>query len=278
MSSKQNGPFDPPLPEVATGKLEAVDQLLVDGPEAQAFLQRQCTSDLRVLDVDGAAQWSALLSAKGRVLFLFRLLRQAADRFLLIAPGALRGELEAELRRYVFRSKLVLRSPKEPLAVALSPESPASAQAWDADRWILPGSIPDEGAAALDADWQHLDTLRGIPRIDVALRDRFTPHMLSLQRLQAFSLKKGCYPGQEIVARTHYLGQQKRELLRLVGDRPLAVGEALKLDGRAAGEVIQISPRDPRRALAVASQAGDAASFTLEDAGAARRLPAEDRD
>src|SRR5262249_22731907 len=60
----------------------------------------------------------------------------------------------------------------------------------------------------------------GVPLISDAVADQFTPHALSLERLAAFSTAKGCYPGQEIVARTHFLGRSKRALARLAGDGP----------------------------------------------------------
>jgi folate-binding protein YgfZ len=69
------------------------------------------------------------------------------------------------------------------------------------------------------------------------LQARWTPQMLSLQSLNAFSLKKGCYPGQEIVARTHYLGKSKRQLVELEG-LGLAEGQAVQLNGEDVGNVV----------------------------------------
>src|SRR3546814_8275618 len=62
--------------------------------------------------------------------------------------------------------------------------------------------------------------------------------MLSLDRLAAYSVKKGCYPGQEIVARTHYLGQAKRSLVRLRSSATLAAGDEVTADNRALGSVV----------------------------------------
>jgi folate-binding protein YgfZ len=84
----------------------------------------------------------------------------------------------------------------------------------------------------VDAAWREADLRHGLPRLGPAQVEAWTPQMLSLDRLRAFSLKKGCYPGQEIVARTHYLGQAKRGLVLVAGDA-LREGEALA-DGRGA--------------------------------------------
>ena len=85
--------------------------------------------------------------------------------------------------------------------------------------------------------------------------EAWTPQMLSLERLAAFSLKKGCYPGQEIVARTHYLGKSKRSLVRIEG-RDLASGQSLL--GGAGEELGQLASAtdDGRQALAVAATRG----------------------
>lgn len=242
-------------------------QVQVEGPEASAFLQRQCTSDLRLLGVDGDAQWSALLSPKGRVLHLFRLLRVTCDRFLLLAAGDQSERLAQTLQRFVLRSKLKVTPVPGPLQAAIGPSAPESGAwlRWDEGRWIAPGTPPVEDAADIDAAWQHLDTLRGIPRVYDTLSDRFTPQMLSLQALQAFSLSKGCYPGQEIVARTHYLGQQKRSLASVQADRAMQPGDSLQSEGRSLGEVIQVSRQVPGVALAVVSQEAIGTDLRLSD-------------
>jgi folate-binding protein YgfZ len=275
MSSKRSG-SEGGLSEAPTqGFLYHAAALRIEGRDAMAFLQRQCMSDLRTLEVDGAMQWSGLLSAKGRVLFLFRLVREGAERFLLITPAGEGEQLGAELQRFVLRSKLTLQPLTAGVAVAIAEAAPAAAGwlAWDAGRWWRPDAIPERDAAPLDAAWQHIDTERLIPQIDQRLRDRYTPQMLSLQGLDAFSLTKGCYPGQEIVARTHYLGQQKRELRKLVADRPLQLGEALQADQGSAGEVIQVSAVQPQLGLAVLARDASDKALQLADGSSVQVLP-----
>jgi tRNA-modifying protein YgfZ len=255
-----------------TGVLNHMAVLEVVGAEAAAFLQRQCMNDVNRLDRDGAMQWSGLLSAKGRVLFLFRLLRLAADRFLLLAPAADAAALLGELRRYVLRSKLRLVADGWQVLGTVAAAAPdPHALAWDAGRWIdlhdLTGTAPlaaDAAAARHECAWIDLDLARGIPHVSAALSDRFTPHMLGLAKLGAFSLGKGCYPGQEIVARTHYLGQQKREWMPLRAPRALRVDEPVLGDGRELGRILQAAPGDPRLGAAVLP-IDAAATLQLED-------------
>jgi folate-binding protein YgfZ len=225
------------------------------GVDAGAFLQAQSMNDVTAL-APGHWHWNGWLTPKGRVVALFALLRLAPDRFWLVLPDFPAGELQARLQRYVFRSKLTLSV--APVIAAAGPlaGTPAPDQALGDDMlgfaldfggrggprtlWLLPGTDPalSPPDAGTDRAWHAADLAHGLPRLPAAAVEAWTPQMLSLGRLSAFSLKKGCYPGQEIVARTHYLGQSKRELVRLEGQvlHPgLAVGTA---DGSAAGQVV----------------------------------------
>ena len=103
---------------------------------------------------------------------------------------------------------------------------------------------PDDAMAA--AHWRRFDLQHGLPRLHGEQVEAWTPQQLSLERLHAFSVKKGCYPGQEIVARTHFLGKAKRGLMRLQGAGIGALGdvmagtpgEAAPVDARAIGQLI----------------------------------------
>lgn len=253
MCSKQAIPH-PASASAVSAPLTGLARLRVQGVDAADFLQRQTMNDVRALQHDGEGQWSGLLSAKGRVLYLFRLIRLRADAFLLCAPGADGAGLAAELGRFVLRSRVALEVDPQPARVWLGDPAPTAGgwHRWDAGRWLALGEVADTTTtAALDAEWQHLDTRRAIPWVDAALRDRYTPHMLALHRLHAFSLRKGCYPGQEVVARTHFLGQHKRQMQCVAARRPLQRGEAILDEGRTVGEVVQVSRVDPGLGLGV---------------------------
>ncbi len=118
------------------------------------------------------------------------------------------------------------------------------------------------------ARWAAFDLAHGLPRLPADQSEHWTPQMLSLDRLDAYSLKKGCYPGQEIVARTHYLGQAKRGLVRLSGSG-LSVGAEVDVAGRTLGNIVS---RHADEALAVLSVDRPASGW--ECAGSAcRELP-----
>ena len=83
----------------------------------------------------------------------------------------------------------------------------------------------------------------GYPYIGSTQSEQFTPHMLNFDLLDAISMDKGCYPGQEIVARTHYKGATKRRALRFESDAPVSPGDKVSLDGREIGEVLNVADK-----------------------------------
>lgn len=97
---------------------------------------------------------------------------------------------------------------------------------------------------ALEAAWKAADVHHGLPRLPKSQVEHWTPQQLSLERLKAFSVKKGCYPGQEIVARTHFLGKVKRGLMLVSASSPLEVGVELLADGNALGSVVSSAADD----------------------------------
>ena len=233
------------------------------GPDAVRFAQAQFMSDVAAL-ADGHWHWSGWLTPKGRVVALFALLRLDAERVWLVLPDADPVELAAQLRRFVFRSKVVLEIPDLPVGGAFAEPLQARGN-------VLAGS-PDAGfeldmggdggarvlrigAAAqaapddaLQSCWRLADLAHGLPRLEAGQADRWTPQQLSLERLRAFSVKKGCYPGQEIVARTHFLGKVKRGLVLLAGDAPFEVGvDDVVSEASAGDEHIALAVRPMER-------------------------------
>ena len=244
--------------------LDGFTVLEAEGPDAGAFLQAQCMNDVAALGI-GQWQWNGWLNAKGRVIALFALLRADDRRFLLVLPDYPAEELRTQLQRYVFRSKLRLASDAPWRVVgALGVARAASEPRWRLELadgeptraiWLLPADtapmeVPDP---AWTASWRARDIASGFPRLGPDQRESWTPQMLSLDRFSAYSLKKGCYPGQEIVARTHYLGQAKRGLIRIAG-AGLAAGGAVaaEANGPAIGEIV-CATADGEQALAVAA-------------------------
>lgn len=208
------------------------------GVDAAGFGHSQFANDVKGLAL-GAWNWNACLTIQGRVSALFLTLRAADDQLLLVMPASERAGLVSQLLRYRLRSKIAITA-SDALRVGGACVERAAA---DAD---LAGPIADGGVARasaagwtialggaasrrlmivpedvpLRADnpgvhaWRRGDLIDAVPWIAAATRDRFTAHALGIEALGAISTRKGCYPGQEIVARTHFLGRNKRTLMR----------------------------------------------------------------
>lgn len=240
--------------------------LRIDGRDAGAFLQAQCMNDVRLLG-DGQWQYNGWLSPQGRVLALFRLLRTDAEHYALVLAGQSAPELAQALSRYVLRSKVSIRHDAACYLngrIALAGASPGASMP-DPMLSITDGTLNrelriDPAPAQADAEaldvWHRLDMAAGWPWLAPSQRDRWTPHMLSLHRLSAYSLNKGCYPGQEIVARTHYLGKSKRELRALAGTA-LTVDQPIHAGQQAIGTIIDTDDAQAYALAVVGIQAAD---------------------
>lgn len=260
--------------------------LSASGPDADAFLQGQLSNDLRALTAR-RAQLSSYSTPKGRVLALFTLIRVVDGSVLMVLPRSLAGDTLKRLRMFVLRSKLQLEDAGDRFgAIGLAgPEAadrlvaaglPVPAADWEtaiaAETIVVrhPGAGPRFSLhgrpAALDryrlqwsdrtvpvdsGAWRLLEILAGQPSVHASTRERFVPQSLNLDAIGGISFDKGCYPGQEIVARLHYLGVPKRRMLRAVvaGDTPPEPGAAIRRrggDGQAVGEVVDAAVHPDR--------------------------------
>ena len=245
--------------------------LRLTGPDAEAFAQSQTMNDVLALPV-GRWQWNGWLTPKGRVQALFALARVAPGDVLILLYDFPAETFRDALQRFVFRSKvritvesgLVLRGEwrhgdADDRSVLLHAADGAVGFDFSAEGAPRIGWITVRGDASPDAEasarWREEDLRHGLPRFGAGREHGWTPHMLSLDRLKAFSVRKGCYPGQEIVARTHFLGQSKRQAWWLEGTGLVAGLVVEDLDGRPVGEIIEATS-DRRGALAVAALPG----------------------
>ena len=223
--------------------------IAVRGPDSEAFLQGQLTCDVRHVTPERSSL-GAYCSPKGRVLACFRLFRRGDD-FCLELPRPLVEPTLARLRKYVLRAKTTLDDASDALVrigvagpdaarrlaahVTDSVTGMAAGDVRQADQMTvlrLPGAIPRYELhgpvpalrAAWDAlgpdlvsvgaeAWRLLDVLAGTPTVYSETVEAFVPQMLNLDVLDGIGFKKGCYTGQEVVARTHYLGKLKRRMV-----------------------------------------------------------------
>lgn len=259
------------------------------GKDAQAFAQAQFTSDVAALDV-GHWQWSAWLDAQGRARAFFMLARPEPQRMLAWMPLGDAVALREALSRYVFRAAVKLELAQGWILHRLDSSDPPPPHVLVADRdgyrfslpgrqprtaWLASGPADPGDGAALQA-WRFDDALAGLPLLAAELAGEFVPQALELERLDAIRFDKGCYPGQEIAARLHFRGGNKRGLRLLQLDRPgILPGAGLGDAGdRSVGRVLYAADApDGQHCIALAVVEKDAATAALAVVGGGTALP-----
>ena len=233
-------------------------QLLeIAGPDAVNFAHAQFSSDVRALEND-AWQWSTWLSPQGRVRAFFQLIRDNAEHLRVLLHGGEAETLRAALAPYVLRAKVSLRVTDTHVTGTYAAAAHALALPGSPPRWLLvgaPAAAADSSASASDA-WRLADIRAGLPVLAKNLLCEFLPQLIGVDRLGAISVKKGCYPGQEIMSRLHFKGGNKRSLYRLeLAARHLpAPGTTLtRHDGEKAGEIVMAARANDNHAEALAS-------------------------
>jgi folate-binding protein YgfZ len=259
--------------------LSQLGLLQVGGDDAVAFLQGQVTNDIKLLDGSNS-QYAGYCTAKGRLLAIF-LAFAHHDHLHLQLDGALSEQIMKRLKMYVLRSKVSIEDVSDSIIrigvagtgttaalQALFTDLPQHAHQLasleTATIIRLPGATvryeiltSAQHAAALwtqlsrtctpvgSACWDWLEIRAGIAQVGPATQEQFVPQMVNLDLLEGINFKKGCYTGQEIVARTHYLGKVKRRAHLAHVDAPQPPKAGDPVFGNAAepvGMVVNAAP------------------------------------
>lgn len=285
------------------------------GPDAIAFLQGQVSNDTRRL-ADGFPLLAAYSSAQGRVVAVLHLLPHSSG-VMAILPREIALPTLERMRKFVLRAKVKIEDLSDQYGVAgaydastldLGPAAGAAylerdgfavarvadgAQGTAPRYWVVrrreadsapPGGAAEHRAAERGAElaWRLADIRAGMPQVFGATSEQFVAQMLNLDLLDAISFTKGCYTGQEIIARTQHLGRIKRRLSRLrLPAGPWSVGQPLRLaDGRNGRLTEVVQAGEGYEALAVlsleATAAGDGDAGAGVGAGAGETISAEE--
>lgn len=247
------------------------------GEEAKSFLHNQLTSDVNHLAPDHA-QHAGWCNAKGRMQASFLIWRNAENYRLLVAEDLLEVTLK-RLQMFVLRTKVKLR-PLNDGIILLGLSGPQAEEALTDARLPCPASFmvvcEHDGSTVIRLDdkrfiiaapetqmatlwqklsvkarpagvpvWRWLDIQAGFPLVTLATREEFVPQMTDFEKLGGVSFNKGCYPGQEVVARTQYLGKVKRHLFRLTSETAVVAGDPLYSPDnpdQSCGMVMTVAP------------------------------------
>jgi folate-binding protein YgfZ len=240
--------------------------LSAKGPDAAAFLQGQLSNDVQKLTV-GAGQLTALHTVQGRVQALLRLFRVGETDYAAALPRELLTDVMQTLTKRQFRSKFTLRDAGADWHVAGASAAPTGVltNAVDAGgRCLVLSSSPMTTTHGRD-DWRALDIAAGVPQVYASTQGEFVAQMLNLDLLGAISFDKGCYIGQEIIARAHYRGRVKRRLQRFELDTgaPLAPGASMSLPSGDNLQIVEAMPGAGRRSCLAVANTGCAGALPL---------------
>ena len=277
----------------------------VRGPDAVSFLQGQLSNDVTRL-AQGTALLAGYHNPQGRVIALVRLCHTAADEILLVLPRELAGTVLERLRRFVLRAKVSLADDSQRWQVQglVTPaDTDTRARASAAAGIAIPIAsdparslvlVPREAAVAASATatdeeritWKLLDIAAGLPQVYARTSEAFVAQMLNLDALGGIDFAKGCYTGQEVIARAHYRGRVKRRMQRWRTLQPaaLAPGDSGELTDGRSFKVVEAAqlPDGCCEFLAVASLAhgdepasSEGAPAESDSGGATLRLSAQ---
>lgn len=279
--------------------LNSLGVLRVRGADAVTFLQGQLSNDVKRLD-EKSSLLGGYHNPQGRAIALLRLVQLAPGDLLAILPRELVGVVAARLGKFVLRAKVTLADEsalwtidgllaQEPLSGAahpqavLLPQSPGGVRRVGDTLTVRPGEspgrlllirpAPSPGIAGLNpisaSDWRLAAIGAGEPQVYAATSEEFVAQMLNLDVLNAIAFDKGCYTGQEVIARAHYRGRVKRRMQRFSGAdaEQLSPGDTVTLADRRQVKVVEAARRADGRweFLAVGALAPEAQSV---DAGA----------
>jgi tRNA-modifying protein YgfZ len=272
------------------------------GADALNFLNGQLSNDIRQTD-PAHSQLASWCSPKGRMLVIFRVFQRGGD-YLLQLPAVLRESILKRLRMFVLRAKVTLDDMEMEL-VSIGLSGPDAEMILRETAGFAPGGVNDcetrndttimklpgpqprfqivapaetamkrwDGLQARATPvgppvWAWLDIMAAVPTVLPETSEAFVPQMANLELVGGVHFKKGCYPGQEIVARMQYLGKLKQRMYRAhVDDEIVRPGDAIyapDFPGQSAGTVVdaQAAPDDGYDLLAVV-QISSAANGTL---------------
>ena len=203
--------------------------LRVSGGDAESFLQAQLTNDISLVH-SNKVQLSAFCQHQGKIIALFWVMR-TNDGFLLSFPADLAEKVMARLQMFIIMSDVVIEDISEQYTqIGLINENHSNAYSMNEGMSLLIVSCGDLNKEIdhNDDEWKKACIDSQIPEVYLNTSEKLVPQMLNLDIDElGVSFSKGCYPGQEVVARLHYLGKAKRRLFSFKSESEMQVGDNL---------------------------------------------------
>jgi tRNA-modifying protein YgfZ len=288
--------------------LDSLGVLRASGADVVTFLQGQLSNDIERLAPERSLL-AGYHNAQGRAIALLRLVQAAPGEVLAVLPRELAAAVASRLAKFILRAKVKVAdesaawqiagiiapaesaSPATPSAGALPPSlhgvarfggSIAVRVGAEPGRWLLLSPVgapsqphtpaaPSEFPPAPPEVWHRLSVAAGEPQVYAATSEQFVAQMLNLDVLGAIAFDKGCYTGQEIIARSHYRGRVKRRMQRFLTDAPTVLepgASGVFADGRSFRVVRSAAHSDGRCEFLAVTASATAAESAPAAAGA----------
>ena len=250
-----------------TAPISHLGVIRVQGDDAASFLHGQLTNDFALLDMQHA-RLAAFCSAKGRMQASFIGFKRSKDEILLICSRDLLAQTLKRLSMFVLRAKAKLTDATGDFqllglvgAAVPQPDSapwtlhtqddafvvhlyPAAGQ--PRALWLAPvGCTPPQAPVLTPAQWLWTEVASGVATVSQPVYELFVPQMLNYESVGGVNFKKGCYPGQEVVARSQFRGTLKRRAFIVHADQSVEAGQdvfAASDTEQATGTVVQAAP------------------------------------
>ena len=290
----------------ASDKIDSTDNIMtalshlslikISGDDAENFLHNQFSSNIKKL-IPNSLHFSAWCNPKGQVINTFFISKQK-NYFLILLPNEEKERFINKLKIFIFRSKVELQDNNEWVSIGLSIDDTSLLSNITNDliylsvdniknkRYILIGSVDQQkiiweklqdiltpiGAYI----WEFMDIMAAYPWITHMTSEKFLPQMLNLDKIDGLDYEKGCYPGQEIIARLHFKGQLKRSLYLAKSDTgtPSASGDNLYHNDEKVGTIINIQNyQSENYMLIVLDKAQEANKIALQSNAILEFLP-----
>ncbi len=270
----------------------------VSGKDAEQFLQGQLTCNIKDI-TETTSFFAAFCNHKGRAISTFLILKKA-ESFLIIVPTELLETVINKLKMYILRSDVQLNNVSDSLCLIglnsassdlLSPLPKTQFEVCNAteiiikfpsnnNRYLIICSVAraktlwtqltknSEITSCNTAIWQYQDISAGICWLSKSTSEQYIPQMLNIDKFGGISFSKGCYTGQEIIARTHYLGKAKRELFLAECDKNSVIDDSTRISSNdkelAIGKIISFQKNNHHYRLLLVLPTTDAGLLDLK--------------
>jgi len=218
--------------------------LKIDGPDTESFLQSQLTNDISKIG-PSQVQLNAYCQHQGKIICLLYVIKEK-DFFFLLVNHELKSKLLETFMKYKFLSQINFSDMSEKLNLYCSTSSDEKLNFILDQNFSFSISSAFESVKTSENLWDMECIKFHIPEIYIATSELFTPEQINIDINDfAVSFTKGCYPGQEVVARMHYLGNKKRRMFKFISDNPIKPGDKLfsatSNSIKPSGEVVRVA-------------------------------------